>query len=168
MDTPGHFGNQMKAPLAVHPKTGKRACILRPDGTVMGIEESLDFLVEFAKKLPDAKPIEFEITKEIEQKYSKPKMSEEFKAKLKAKGVQKYCKFLEEVACKREIPSVGEINRHSHIDKPAYLYAKSNNRPELLEAYKSMQGREDSAFNQADEWAWSCKSIVRFIDHYKD
>lgn len=156
-DTP--FGNQLKAVLAVHPKYKKLAGIIHED-KILNREESLNFLVEFAKKMPRARPIKFEITSEIEKKYEKKKLSVEELEKINAEGIPYYCAGFEEVACKQFLQS-GRTTRHDYLDGNAYQYL--NDKPQLFNDYCEIQGRNRTAFNKSENWRWSCLTIHKYL-----
>lgn len=84
---------------------------------------------------------------------------EEHKKEFIKEDVPKYCKFLEEVACKKELPS-NKLTRHNYLDGNAYQYFKD--KPDKFNDYKNTQSRTDTAFNNCDNWEWSCKTIQKY------
>ena len=153
------FGNQMKAVLAIHPKTGNLAGLIDDDGSVLNVGDSLLVLDTFHSRLKDAKDINFEIIKEHEKKYKKIK----FNSELLLEGtydIPNYCGFFEEVACKLPLPS-GKCNRHEYLDGNAFKYL--SNKPNEFKEYCEMQGRDDSAFNNCEEWKFSCDTIAKYL-----
>ena len=156
------YGNQAKAVLAKHPKTGLLAGVLK-DGKVLNKTDSINFLEELMNKIPNAKPIEFEITPEMEEKYKKNniEMSTEEIQESNDKNIPKYCSFFEKIACKYELPS-GGANRHEFLDGNFYQYSKD--KPEVYKNYCQTQGRNHTAFNGGDQWVFSCRTIHKYIN----
>lgn len=160
-DTP--YGNQMKGVIAVHPKTKKLAGIIK-DGEVLDREQSLNYLVEFAKKIPKAKIISFAVTEEIRKKYEKKPivLSESERIQTNSKGIPYYCGALE----------VGEENifprpmHDSGMDIQAFLYYQD--KPKKFARWKEMQGRLDSAFNTAEKGVWLCNVQQKYYRKNKD
>jgi putative DNA primase/helicase len=152
------FGNQLKAVLAIHPKTRKLAGIVQ-DGAVLDRSQSLKFIEDFAKKIPHAKEIKFDIPPELEKKYKSVK----FVGAISSDGetnCPNYCAGFEEVACKVLLPS-GSATRHDYLDGNAFQYLKD--KPQLFRDYCSFQGRDRGAFNKCEGWRWSCKVIHKYL-----
>lgn len=80
--------------------------------------------------------------------------------------VPNYCAFIEKVATKFELPS-GSITRHGYLDGNIWQYCVKNNKKDILESYKKIQGRNDSAFNDCENWIWSCATIQKYIKENK-
>lgn len=159
------FGNQMKAPLAIHPKTGNLAGIIK-DSKILNRQESLDFFVGFWERISSTKKIEFEVTEQIEHKFESKAVhysTEEADIKNAAK-LPSYCDGIETVACLLPLPS-GTYTRHQYLDGSAYAYLKD--KPELFKNYKKMQGRDSTAFNSSDKWTWDCRTIFKYLSGNK-
>lgn len=152
------FGNQMKAVLAIHPKTKKLAGIVEND-MVLDLDQSLNFLVEFEKKIPEAKPIEFTVSEQLEQRHRKKKYDGVIETTTKF-NTPSYCAGFEEVACQLLLPS-GKATRHDYLDGNAYQYL--SDKPQLMTDYCEIQGRDHTAFNGHEKWNWSCKTIHKYL-----
>lgn len=90
----------------------------------------------------------------------------EEKIEIDDSSIPKYCPFIEEVACKQELPS-GALTRHSYLDGNVWQYCNKNNKPQILEQYKKVQGRNDSAFNNCEKWKWGCETILKYCKENK-
>jgi len=152
------YGNQMKAVLAIHPRTKKLAGIIK-NKKVLDREESLKFLYEFSQKIPKANTIEFDIPPELEEKHRKKKFTGEYKKSGEFK-VPGYCRFFENVACVEPLPS-GKANRHDYLDGNAYQYLQD--KQNLLKDYMEIQGRDHTAFNDSKKWVFSCQVIHKYL-----
>ncbi len=157
------YGNQMKGVIAVHPKTKRIAGIIK-DGEVLDRKQSLNYLIEFAKKIQKAKIISFEVTEEIRKKYEKKPivLSEAERIQINDNKIPYYCGSMEngeELIFPRPMHDSG-------MDIQAWLYYQD--KPNKFARWKEMQGREDSAFNGADKGVWLCNVQQKYYKKNKD
>ena len=161
-DTP--YGNQMKAILAIHPKTKGLAGII-VNHEVQDKETSLLLMHEFYSKLKNAKQIEFEITPEIEEEIKRTNNAKKIDIKdvqtINEFDVPNYCGTLE-ILSKKFIPS-NKHTKHEYIDSNAAHYMKD--KPDKLQSYCEVQGRNYTAFNGHDKRKFLCAGIRKFINN---
>jgi len=157
------FGNQMKAPLSIHPKTGLMAGIVE-NGEVLNTEQSLKYIYEFATKIDTAKTILFNPPEEeIRKKEAVKKYYKDMTKFDKDKSCPNYCIGIEEVACCDVLPSTGSFNKHTYLDGNVYQYLKDQ--PQKLKSYMEFQGRNHTAFNNSNDWVFSCKTIWKYLQN---
>ena len=156
LDDKTPYGNQIKAVLAIHPKTKQRANIIQ-DGKILSLEQSLIFLADFSEKMDKANSIGFEITEKMEKEYGK---SFDFD-NIEEQPVPKYCEFIEGVACQQELTS-GKATRHDYLDANVAVYCTNNQKPEIMDSYMVIQNRNSTAFNGFENWKFSCDTIRKY------
>jgi hypothetical protein len=122
-----------------------RACYLSYDPEIFLNEKCEEFPVDWGKK---------DTSKE-------EKFSDDEVKKLN-KNIPTYCAGIEQIACQKKLPS-GSLTRHSYLDGNVFQYATKNKKPDVLKAYKKVQGRSDSAFNGADKWGFCCATIHKYL-----
>ena len=82
-------------------------------------------------------------------------------------NVPKYCPFIETIATIHQLPS-GEKTRHAYLDGNVWRYARTNNNKKILEKYMKVQGRNLSAFNDSENYVFSCGTIRKYLKGNQD
>ena len=157
-DTNKHFGNQTKLPLGNHQHTGNVVGMYNEEKeTTYSKEESMKQLVPLIKELDKLK--DFKIPKEL----AAIKIEEKTIIDNKEGDNQTFCGFIENVAAIHKLPSVKGCPRHNYLDPFAWHYCNRNNKPDVLKKFMKAQGRNSTAFNDADKVTPLCGTVIKYL-----
>lgn len=169
------YGNQMKGYLCVHPKKKQRANIMVND-KLLDFDESVKYI---EKQL--SKGMGFLQISEKDYLFIEGLMHNNYSgdfdpSKFKDSGVSTkldYCKFIEEIATTKVLPSKNKYARHTCIDPNIQAYSYFN--PEAKKRYAETQGRRsDTAFKNWEHYwkdnkpVFKCKQIIRYLENHPD
>ncbi len=169
------YGNQIKGFMGIHPKTKRRATIIK-EGNVLDVQDSLKFLVELGQDSWNFEGLQmteedYDRIKDSDKaiKYIKKAKENKLKGYVVDDSVPKNCPFIEEVAAMEVLPSAGKYNRHACIDPNIASYGIEH--PATQEKYAYSQGRSSStAFDNwskywGDHPVFSCVQIIAYLEH---
>jgi len=131
-------------------KDVSRLCFLSYDPNIYVNYAAEEFIIDFEKK------------EELTQTTQQP---EKIQENITPTEIPDWCPVIDGHACKKEFPSDGKYTRHAYLDGNVWQYTKD--KPELLKAYMKAQGRENSAFNAAHKWEFSCGTIIKYLNGNK-
>jgi hypothetical protein len=169
------YGNQMKGYLCVHPKKKQRANIM-VNNNLLDFEESVKFIEKQISRGMGSLQISEKDYLFIEGLMHNNYSGDFDSSKFKDSGVitkLDYCKFIEEVATTKVLPSKNKYARHTCIDPNIQAYSYFN--PEAKRRYAEIQGRRsDTAFKNWEHY-WKdkkpvlkCKQIISYLKNHPD
>jgi len=97
---------------------------------------------------------------------TKSKKKEEKEFKEVKENIPENCPFIEKIASVHNLPS-SEKTRHAYLDGNVWKFCAKNNRHDILNKYMKVQGRTMSAFNNSNEFEFSCGTIRNYLQGNK-
>lgn len=109
-----------------------------------------------------------DITETILEKIKNFKINDnDFKKNDIIETVDWICLGIEQIACKKSLPSTGKYTKHDYLDGFVFSYCTANNKKELLKQYCSIQGRDMTAFTDIEKWQPMFSVLNSYLENNK-